>query len=118
MDIFETIAERKIREAMEGGMFENLSGEGRPLVLEDETWIPGDLRAAYRFLRNSGYVPPEIELRSEIINLKKLIDTLDDNKERLRKLRELNFKIINLNILRKKPLSLEAEDRLLGKMIS
>jgi hypothetical protein len=31
MDIAETIAERKIREAMEQGAFENLSGKGKPI---------------------------------------------------------------------------------------
>ena len=107
MNIFEIIAERRIREALEEGVFENLPGKGRPLVFEDETWIPDDLRAAYRFLKNSGYIPPELELRNEIINLKGLIDTLDDDKERLKKLRELNFKIINFNELRKRPLNLE-----------
>ena len=121
MDIFGKIAERKIREAMEGGMFKNLSGKGRPLVFEDETWIPDDLRVAYRFLKNSGYIPPELELKNEIINLKDLINTLDDNQERLRKMRELNYKIINFNMMRKRPLNLEAfpqyENRIFGKMI-
>jgi hypothetical protein len=121
VDIFGKIAERKIREAMEVGMFENLSGKGRPLVFEDETWIPDDLKAAYRFLKNSGYIPPELELKNEIMNLKRLIDTLDDNQERLKKMRELNYKIINFNIMRKRPLNLEAfpeyENKILGKMI-
>jgi hypothetical protein len=107
MDIFKKIAERKIREAMENGLFEGMSGKGKPLVFEDETWIPEDLRVVYRFLKNSGYLPPELGLRNEIVNLKNLIDTLDDDKERLKKLRELNCKIIQLNIARKRPLHLE-----------
>lgn len=107
MDIFKKISERKILDAMENGMFENLSGKGKPLVFEDETWIPEDLRIAYRFLKNAGCIPPELELRKEIINLKSLIDTLDDNKERLKKIRELNYKLIKLNMMRKKPLRLE-----------
>ncbi len=122
MNIFRKIAERKIREAMEDGMFENLSGKGKPLHFDDETWIPEDLRIAYRFLKNAGLVPPELELRNEIVNLKSLIDTLDDDKERLKKIRELNYKIIHLNILRKKPLNLEDfpeyENKLIDKIIS
>jgi hypothetical protein len=122
MDIFQKIAERKIAEAMERGEFENLSGSGKPLVFEDETWIPEDLRVAYRLLKNAGHIPPELELRNEIINLKSLIDTLDDDTERLKKLRELNFKIIHFNMLRKKPLNIsdfpEYENKIFEKIIS
>ncbi len=129
MYIFQKIAERRIREAMDNGLFENLPGQGRPLVFEDETWIPEDLRIAYRLLKNSGYLPPELELRNEIVNLKSLFDTLDDNKERLKKLREINFKLMKLNMMRKKPLNIEDfsfgnisfreyEDRILEKLIS
>ncbi len=121
MDIFRKIAERKIQEAMEDGMFDELQGKGKPIVFEDETWIPEDLRVAYRVLKNSGHVPPELELRKEIVNLRSFIDTLDDDRERLKKLRELNFKIIKLNMIRKKPLNLEEfpqyENRLIEKTI-
>jgi len=41
MDIAETIAERKIREAMAEGAFENLSGKGRPIQDIDEYREPG-----------------------------------------------------------------------------
>ncbi len=121
MDIFRKIAERKIQEAMEEGMFDDLQGKGKPLVFEDETWIPEDLRVAYRVLKNSGHVPPELELRKEIVTLRNFIDTLDDDKERLKKLRELNFKIIKLNMIRKKPLNLEEfpqyENRIIEKTV-
>jgi hypothetical protein len=122
MDIFRRIAERKICEAMEEGLFENLPGKGKPLDFEDETWLPEDLRVAYRVLKNAGHIPREIELRKEIINLKGLIDTMDDNKERLKKVRELNFKIMNLNMMRKRPLNLEGfpeyENKIMEKMIA
>ena len=122
MDIFRKIAERKICEAIEKGVFESLPGKGNPLDFEDETWIPEDLRVAYRVLKNAGYIPHELELRKEIINLKGLIDTIDDDKERLKKLRELNYKIMNLNMIRKRPLNLEGfpgyEDKIMEKMIA
>ncbi len=108
VDIFTKIAERRIREAMEDGAFDNLKGEGLPLIFEDETWIPEDLRLAYRVLKNAGCIPPELELRKEIINLRELINTIDDDKERLKRIRELNYKILKLNTLREKPLALEA----------
>lgn len=122
MDAFRTIAERKIREAIEDGEFENLSGKGRPLHFEDETWIPDDLRTAYRFLKNSGFIPRELELRNEIVNLKRLIETVDDDKERIKKIRDLNYKIMHLNMLRNRPLNLEEfpeyENKVIGKLIS
>jgi len=107
MDIFNKIAERRIMEAMGEGMFENLPGHGKPLVFEDETWIPEDLRMAYRFLKNAGCVPPELELRKEIVNLKSLMETIDDDKERLNRLRQFNYKLMQLNIVRKRPFNLE-----------
>jgi len=117
MDFLAIIAERLIIEAMENGEFDNLEGRGKPLTFEDETWIPEDLRIAYRILKNAGCIPPELEIRNEIINLRALIDTIDDNKERLKKLRELNFKILKLNTLRKKPFYLEDLPEYEGKVI-
>lgn len=122
MDIFSKIADRKIAEAIKNGEFDSLSGKGKCLELEDEAWVPEDLRITYRLLKNAGYVPPEIELRNEIINLKNLMDTLDDDKERLKKMRELNYKIMKINLSRKKPLVLEDfpqyEERVVEKIIS
>jgi len=107
LNIFSKIAEQRIREAMERGDFDNLEGTGRPYSFEDETWIPEDVRAAYRVLKNSGCIPPELELRKEVLTLRELINTLDDDKERLRKIRELNFKLMKLDELRKRPLNLD-----------
>jgi hypothetical protein len=107
LDIFARIAERLIREAMENGEFDNLEGAGKPLNFADETWIPEDLRIAYRVLKNAGYIPPEIELRNEIINMSSLINTIDDDKERLKKIKELNFILLKLNTMRKRPFDLD-----------
>jgi len=115
--IFAEIAERRIKEAMEDGIFDNLKGMGMPLILEDETWIPEDLRLAYRVLKNAGFTPPELELRNEIINLRELMNTIDDDNERLKKLRELNYKLMKLDVLRKKPLNLEVFPEYEGKII-
>ncbi|HYQ48502.1 MAG TPA: DnaJ family domain-containing protein [Thermodesulfovibrionales bacterium] len=104
MDIFSRIAERKIAMAIEQGEFDNLENAGKPLDLADDAWVPEDLRIAYRVLRNAGCLPPELELRNEIITLRDMMQTLDDDKERMRKLRELNFKLLKLGEMRKKPL--------------
>jgi len=104
-------------EAIENGEFDNLEGRGKPIVLEDDTWIPEDLRMAYKFLKNAGCVPPELEARNEVINLCSLLNTVDDDKERLRKLRHLNFMLLKLNLTRKKPLTFEDFPEYEGKLI-
>ncbi len=107
MNIYAKIAEDRIRKAMEEGLFDNLPGAGIPLSLDDDSWVPEDLKLTYRILRNAGCIPPELEKRREIMNLKEMMYAVDDDRERLRKLRELNFRLIELNMMRKKPLHLE-----------
>jgi DnaJ-like protein len=107
MDAFEKIAERKIREAIQNGEFDNLLNSGKPIDLDEDSIIPQELRMAYRVLKNSGCLPPELDLRNEIISLRSIINSLDDDKERMKKIRELNFKLLKLNELRKKPLDIE-----------
>ena len=107
MNIMERIAEVKIREALERGDFNNLENAGKPLIFEDETWIPEDVRLTYRVLRNAGCVPPELELHRDIVTMKSLLGTIDDDAERIKKLRELNFKMLRFNVMRKRPLNLQ-----------
>lgn len=117
MEFFAKLAERRILEAIENGEFENLEGKGKPIIFEDETWIPEDLRMAYRFLKNAGCVPSELEMRNEVINMCSLMNTLDDDKERIKKIRELNFKLLKLNMTRKKPLNFEDFPEYEAKMV-
>lgn len=117
MEFFYRIAERRITEAMLNGEFDDLENKGKPLHFEDETWVPEDLRMAYRFLKNAGYIPPELEIRNEVVNLCKLLNTIDDDKERLKKIRELNFKLMKLNMNRKKPLTFEDFPEYEGKIM-
>jgi len=104
-------------EAIANGEFDDLEGKGKPIVFEDETWIPEDLRMAYRFLKNAGCVPPELEMRKEVINMCELLNTIDDDKERLKKIRELNFKLLKLNLTRKRPLNFEDFPEYEAKMV-
>ncbi|HMK42684.1 MAG TPA: DnaJ family domain-containing protein [Dissulfurispiraceae bacterium] len=107
MDAISKIAEQKIRAAQENGEFDDLPNAGKPMCFEDESFIPEDLRLAYRILKNADCIPPELELRNEILTLRDLVMTLDDDKERLKRMRELNFKITRFNMMRNRPLNLE-----------
>ena len=78
----EKIAERRIVEAMEHGEFDNLSGAGRPLNLDDDAGIPESLRMAYRVMKNAGVLPPEIDLRREIASVRNAVAALTEAEPR------------------------------------
>ena len=82
MLLLDALAEARIEEAIEAGAFDDLPGAGRPLELDDERFVPEEVRAAYRILKRAGYAPPEVEARKEIAGLTTLIRMLDDGKQR------------------------------------
>ena len=87
---FELVVEERIKEAIREGAFDDLPGAGKPLVLDDDTLVPEDLRMAYRILKNSGFVPPELETRKEAVDLRRLIEAgIEDDAERRRALTRL-----------------------------
>lgn len=73
MFLLNKLAEEKIKESIARGDFDNLAGAGKPLVLEDESYIPQELRAGYRLLKNAGYLPAELQLRKDIANVEELL---------------------------------------------
>jgi hypothetical protein len=81
MFLIDQITETRISEAIERGEFDNLSGAGKPLQLDDDSHVPQVLRAAYRLLKNGGFVPPEIELRREIARAEDLLADAPDARE-------------------------------------
>src|SRR5262245_59311162 len=89
--MFDKLVEQRIREAQEKGEFDDLPGAGRPLELDDDALVPEDLRAAYRLLRNAGFVPPELEAHGEIRQLEQLLRTVDDAGERSSILSRISF---------------------------
>jgi hypothetical protein len=116
----EKIAEKKIREAIERGEFANLPGAGKPLRLEDDSMIPEDLRVAYKILKNAGCIPPELELRREIITLRDLLRSIEDEDGKRDKIQELNYKLLKLNIMARRTVNLdefpEYKDRIHKKL--
>jgi hypothetical protein len=103
MDFLYRIAESRILEAIEGGLFDNLQGRGKPLVLEDDSHIPPELRMAYKIMKMADCLPPELEMRKEIVRLQDLVASLPDEAEKLRQMRRLNFLVMKLGLSR--PLS-------------
>ena len=96
MEAMAWIAEQRIREAMDEGVFDNLPGYGRPLRLDDDEHVPEDLRLAFRILKNAGALPPELEVRKEIVTLGRLLDNAIDGPEKddiRRRLREAALRL-------------------------
>lgn len=87
MMIIDEIAETRIAQAIARGELDNLSGQGKPLQLEDDRLIPEEFRMAFRILKNAGLVPPAIELKGQINALEETLSTLDDvdDQDRIRK---------------------------------
>lgn len=70
-------AERHIIAARDKGDFDNLPGSGEPLILDDDSHVPSELRAAWRLLKNAGCLPPELEQRKEAVELAELLKSVD-----------------------------------------
>ncbi len=95
------IIEQKIREAQMRGDFDNLPGSGEPVDIEDDRHVPEDLRLAYKILKNADCVPPEIALKKEIRQMEDMLENLSDEKEKYRQIKKINFKIMQLNMMKK-----------------
>ena len=87
----DAIAERRIREAQERGEFDDLPGTGAPLDLDDDVMVPEDLRAAYRVIKNAGFLPPELQVYGEIREVEQLLQRVADDGERARLISRINF---------------------------
>ncbi len=88
------IAEMKMREAIKNGELDNLPGKGKPLEIDNMSFIPAELRMAYRIIKNSGLVPVEVSLNKDMDTLKKKIEESTDEKER----KFLKGKLIELGV--------------------
>jgi hypothetical protein len=97
---FEKLVEDRIMKAQQRGDFENLAGAGKPLDLYEDQHIPEDLRLAYKILKNADCLPPEIELKKEILRTEDLLANVQDVAQRYKILKKLNFLILKLNSTR------------------
>ncbi|HEX4595067.1 MAG TPA: DUF1992 domain-containing protein [Bryobacteraceae bacterium] len=121
MDQWESIAERKIREAIEAGEFANLPNKGQPIELDQDP-DPG-MWMAHHLLRVNGFAPAWIEeskdidaavrrFRSDLQNARRRPEAVDELRNRAA---ELNRRILNFNLkspstqVHKWPLDFEAE---------
>jgi hypothetical protein len=102
------IAEQRILEAQRKGAFDNLPGKGKPLELEDLSWVPEDLRIGYHVLKNAHVLPPEVELLKDIHSLEDLLKHVEDEGERRSLAKSIQWKMIRLDLLKRRSLNLTA----------
>lgn len=99
MDAWKIIAERRIEEAIKCGDFDDLPLKGRLLPEEGLDAVPAELRVGYRVLKNAGVLPPEMELKKEIVTLRQLLSCCLDGPEKKRLAGRLNDRLLRLQIL-------------------
>jgi hypothetical protein len=123
LDKWESIAERKIREAIEAGQFDNLQSKGRPIDLDIDP--DPSLWMAHHLLRVNGFAPAWIEkskdidaavsrFRADLRSARRRPAAIDELRNRAA---EINRRILTYNLkspsaqFHKWPLDIEAEIR-------
>jgi hypothetical protein len=117
MDALARIAERKILEAIEAGELTSGKWKNKPLPLDDDRFVPDDLKMAYKILKNSGYLPPEIETKKEIKKVEDLIACTEDEHIRLKQMKKLNLLLMKLDASRSTPSNIAAQDDYYRKVV-
>ena len=100
MDPLTRLGEERIREAVARGELDNLPGKGKPLELEDLSRMDPEARSAYLILRGKGFIPEEVELRRDMLQLRDLMRSCNDDGERARLRQSLNGKMLRYDMLR------------------
>lgn len=80
---WDSLVERRIKEAQEQGLFDDLPGKGEPLDLSENPFLDPSWRVVYKLLQDHGFAPGWIELGKEIrIELELLRRQLAESKRR------------------------------------
>ncbi len=108
MSYFWRIAEERRKEAQRAGAFDNLPGKGKPLDLEDLSWVPEDLRIGYLVLKNAHVLPPEAQLLKDIHTIEDLLKHVEDEGERRALAKSIQFKLIRLDMLKRRSMPLRS----------
>lgn len=114
----ERLAEQRIQEAQRKGEFDDLAGKGKPLELEDYSQLPEDLRMAYHVLKNAHVLPPEAELMKDIQILEDLLKHVEDEGERKSLAKSIQWKMIRLDILKRRSMNLSSVRNYSHKIIA
>jgi hypothetical protein len=117
VDSLARIAEQKILEAMKTRTLTSEKWKNKPLPLDDDRHIPDDLKMAYKILKNSGYLPPEVEERKEVQRLEDLIAVCEDEHERLRQMKKLHVLLMKIDAKRSTPVNVAQQDEYYRRLV-
>ena len=88
-----------IKEAMERGEFDNLSGKGKPIDLTEYFEMPEEVRLAHSMLKNAGMTPREVDLLKEIAELKQLDEAMLDEKKKQEIAQKIEHRQVEFNLM-------------------
>lgn len=108
LTFIERLAEQRILEAQRAGAFDDLPGKGKPLELEDLSWVPDELRIGYHVLKNARVLPPEAQLLKDVHTLEDLLKHVEDEGERAALVKSIQWKMIRLDMLRRRSMPLNS----------
>ena len=117
MNILAYLAEQKISQAIAQGDLNSPKWKNKALPMEDECWVPDDLKMAYKILKNAGYVPAEVETRKEIHKLEQLIATTEDEHLRLKQMQKLNVLLMKIESAQGSQLNVANQDSYYQKIV-
>jgi hypothetical protein len=112
------LAEERIKEAQRAGAFDNLPGKGKPLELEDLSWVPDDLRIGYLILKNAHVLPPEVELLKDVHILEDLLKHIEDEGQRKALAKSIQWKMIRLDMLKRRSMPLHSVRQYTFKLVN
>lgn len=105
----DALVEKHVREAQANGVFDNLPGAGAPLKLDDDAMVPEELRAAYRILKNSGYVPPEVEALRDLREIELMLENTRDEAERNTLIGKFNMLLARASAMRRRHFAVDSD---------
>ncbi|MCG5073618.1 DnaJ family domain-containing protein [Paraburkholderia tagetis] len=84
MKLLDALVEQRIAAAAARGEFDDLPGAGAPQVLDDDPFVPEEVRVANRILKNAGFVPPAVEQLRALRDLEDELAKVSDKAEQCR----------------------------------
>lgn len=79
----ESAVDKWMREVEASGELKYLKGFGKPLKPDDDfASTPEELRLAFKVLKESGYVPPQVEMFKELAKLRSTLAKETDGERR------------------------------------
>lgn len=77
MKLLDALVEQRIAAAAARGDFDDLPGAGAPQALDEDPFVPEEVRVANRILKNAGFVPPAVEQLRALRDLEELAKVSD-----------------------------------------